>query len=108
MAIADKVFAKETMKWVQEEKAYLETNLARLGFVVYPSSANYLLVNHKDAASLRMRLYERGILVRDCSNFEGLNETYLRVAVHRHKENSRLVKTLQRMLNPRREVSDEG
>jgi len=101
VAIGDTAFSKETMDWLGKEKTFLEERLGRLGFVVYPSSANYLLVNHKRAPEIREGLFRRRILVRDCSNFEGLNDSFLRIAVHRHPENTRLLKALSYILNPR-------
>ena len=39
-------------------------------------------------------LRDRGIMVRDCSNFKGLDETFIRVAVKANKDNMRLLQEL--------------
>jgi len=99
VAIGDRVFAQKAGEWLEKEKAFLENGLARLGFLVYPSSTNYLLVHHKRSPEFREALYRRRILVRDCSDFEGLDASFLRIAVHRHPENTRLLKALKYILN---------
>ena len=40
------------------------------------------------------RLRKKGILVRDCSNFEGLDASYIRIAVRSRAENDVLLKEL--------------
>ena len=37
---------------------------------------------------------DKGILIRDCSNYPGLDENYVRVAVRNREENVKLVKAL--------------
>jgi threonine-phosphate decarboxylase len=44
---------------------------------------------------LQKKLLQRGILIRDCSTFRGLNQDYVRVAVRTRKENIQLVKALK-------------
>jgi len=39
---------------------------------------------------------EEGLLVRDCSNFSGLDGSYIRIAVRSHRENAALIKELAR------------
>jgi len=50
------------------------------------------------ANEIFQQLKRKGILVRDCSNFRGLDNTYLRVAVKSHKENTILIKELTSIL----------
>ena len=95
VALGDKVFVKETAKWLKQEKTLLESEFSKLGFTVLPSEANFIFIQHPKAQQIRNRLYKRGILLRDCSNFEGLNSSYLRIAVRSRRENSRLIKELR-------------
>ncbi len=44
-------------------------------------------------------LMKKGILLKECSNFKGLDSTYLRISVKSHKENSILIKELASILN---------
>ena len=71
----------------------MELELDRIGITYYPSAVNYILMySDYDLSSL---LKERGILIRDCSNYEGLKKGYYRTAVKTHDENNVLLKALQ-------------
>jgi threonine-phosphate decarboxylase len=79
---------------MEKEKAYVEEELARMAIRFIPSRANYYLLKMRRAQDLRIALEERGILVRDCSSFPGLDDTYLRIAVRSRKENELLMKEM--------------
>ena len=57
----------------------MERDFKELGFKVFPSDTNFILV-YSDK-KLYDFLLERGILIRDCSNFTGLAKGYYRFAV---------------------------
>jgi histidinol-phosphate aminotransferase len=76
-----------------EARAYLAPRLEALGYRCRPSVGNYWLVEVGDAAGLRRRLLERGILVRDCTSF-GL-PSYIRLAARPLDECQRLIETLE-------------
>jgi len=48
---------------------------------------------------LSRKLGHLGILIRDCSNFKGLDTHYFRVAVKKRKENLRLLALLKEVLS---------
>lgn len=67
---------------------------------VLPPSANFLLLRLKEAGQaegLIRGLRSRGILIRDCANFPGLSEGWLRLAVRRKEENERLLAVWREM-----------
>ena len=101
-ALSDHDYRQRTMRFVSVERAFLAAGLAALaGCKPYPAAANYLLVEIKGgppAAGLRERLLGRGILIRDCSTFHGLDDRFFRVAVRRREENERLVEQLAKVL----------
>ena len=66
------------------------------GFKVYPSDANYLLI--RTEAGMYEKLLEKGILVRDCSNFSGLDAGFIRVSVRLPDENEMLIQELKEAL----------
>jgi len=51
-----------------------------------------------DSGRLCDRLGRCGILVRDCSNFRGLDDKYIRIAVRKRGENEMLITELQKIL----------
>ena len=93
-AIRDRAYQEQAMAVIFAEKGYLEQGFRDLGIEFFPSSANYYLIRNSSGNSVASSLRKRGILVRDCSNFVGLDGSYLRVAVRSRNENSRLLKEL--------------
>jgi len=88
---------------VRIEKEYLSNKLKEFDcFDVFPSVVNYLLIKMKkgclSATELKRKLFDEGILIRDCSNFKGLNNRYFRIAVRTRKENSQLIAAMKRIL----------
>jgi threonine-phosphate decarboxylase len=90
-ALDDAAYKTETFRVIEEEKQNLEAGFARLGITYFPSSANYYLLQLEKAQAIVSCLRGKGILVRDCSNFPGLDGTYIRVAVKSKKDNIRLL-----------------
>ena len=68
---------------------------------LYPSKANYILVEIKDGMTSRElgeRLQPHRILIRDCASFTGLTDRFFRIAVRTGDENKRLLECLGRIL----------
>lgn len=90
-----------------EVRAYCEINARRrehlrkglegLGVYVYPSEAAFVLADFgKPVHGLLEKLKERGILVRQCMNFEGVNDgCHLRLAVKDESSNDRLIEAMR-------------
>jgi threonine-phosphate decarboxylase len=97
-ALGDTQFARKTRKLIAREKKYMEKRLDDLQIKYFPSDVNYYLLRIDDAAILRERLFDKGIIVRDCSDFRGLGRKLLRVAVRRRAENKRLMDEISRLL----------
>jgi len=79
---------------VKEERAYLTKALRGLGFQVFQSEVNFLLLKSSRVKNLGEKLLRHGILIRSCSNFIGLDADFFRCAVKTHAENEILVNTL--------------
>lgn len=99
-ALSDEAYAARTRHWVAVERAYLAEQLASLpGFIVYPPSANFVLVRAPlPAHEIQRRLRPRGVLIRDCRSFAGLTEHHMRLAVRTRPENRRLIALLRSIL----------
>ncbi len=78
------------------ERAYLSDELEDLGFRVYESDTNYILFRGR--ADLYDRLLDRGILIRKCANFSGLDESFFRIAVRTHEDNEQLTQVLREII----------
>jgi threonine-phosphate decarboxylase len=93
-ALKDKVYRNEAFRIIRYEKQFMEKGFKKLGIDYIPSSVNYYLIRLDNAEEVITSLRNKGILVRECSNFIGLDESYIRVAVKSHKDNARLLKEL--------------
>ena len=76
-----------------ELRSGLAAGLAACGWKIYPSCANYLLCRTPEP--MFRPLLERRILVRDCSNYPGLDEHFIRVAVRNGADNESLLRAVQ-------------
>jgi threonine-phosphate decarboxylase len=80
-----------------KEKPYLIEELRSLGVTALRGDANYLLLS--GVPGLYERLLEKGILVRDCSNYRGLHKGDVRIAVRTHEENAALLAAIAEVLH---------
>jgi histidinol-phosphate aminotransferase len=64
------------------------------GVRIWPSAANFLLLQVADGPAVLAGLAARGIAVRPCHSFPGLTANHLRVAVRDPDDNRRLVDAL--------------
>lgn len=89
----------ERVAIIQAERARLAEELGRLGLIarVWPSAANFLLVDCRDveAAALALRLSSAaGLLIRDLRRLPGL-EAALRISIGTRAQNDRLLEALR-------------
>lgn len=96
-ALKETEYVAESMKLLRKESIFLKSELKRLGFRVFDSQANYIFF--KAAPDLKQACGERGILIRDCSNYIGLAPGYFRICVKKHQENLELVRVLEEIVN---------
>ena len=47
---------------------------------------------------LKEELLKKNILIRSCSNYEGLDNSYYRIAVRTHEENIKLVREIRNII----------
>jgi threonine-phosphate decarboxylase len=88
---------------VRKERQDLLEGLRSLpGLHPFPSTVNYLLVKITrpdwTAAGLQKAMLSHKIVIRDASNFRGLDDRFFRVAVRRREENRRLLEALGNVL----------
>ena len=99
-ALDDSEFARRTLECVSLWKTQLSEALREIrGLQSFPPSVNFILAritkDHVCVEALQRQLLTRGIMIRNCSNFPGLDPTYFRVAVRSPKENARLIEALR-------------
>lgn len=89
-------YLKESLEIIDVEREYLTKELMSLNIKVYDSKANFLLINSNHP--LYEMLLKKDILIRECSDYSGLDENYYRIAVKNHTENEYLINTLKELL----------
>ena len=93
-AINDQPYKEETFKTIKAGRKTLEDGFRLLNIPCFPSAANFYLIQPEKAPHIVETLGRKGILIRDCSNFRGLERSYARVAVKSESDNMRLLKEL--------------
>jgi histidinol-phosphate/aromatic aminotransferase/cobyric acid decarboxylase-like protein len=83
---------------VAAARRQLVDEIAALGVKVWPSAANFLLLEVRDGGEVARKLRGLGVAVRPAATFPGLGRNHLRVAVRQPEENARLVATLAEAL----------
>lgn len=95
---------QKTNKIIQSEREFIMDSLGKYSEIkIYPSNANYLLINTKalgiKAIELKSQLLKKGILIRDCSNYKGLDEFFFRISIQERKKNEILIQALMNIIN---------
>lgn len=94
-------FTLPIRKW-QRETAELIYQLSKLdGLEVLPTTTTFFLVRLKKGSAAGLKAYlldNYGILIRDASNFRGLDETYIRLSTQKSEENNQLVEGVKEWL----------
>lgn len=83
-------FLAKTREVVAQERQYLTDGLRGLGCRVYGSKANFIFFR-SEKTDLYERALKYGFLIRDCSNYRGLEKGYYRAAVRQHEDNKKLL-----------------
>jgi len=96
-AIKNKSHLTKSKSIIKKEYDFLKNKISDIqGFECHDSSTNFLLIKTKqDSTKLQKKLLKKKILIRDCKNFRGLNNHYIRVAIKSHKDNLKLVSALR-------------
>lgn len=94
--VREQEYITDTVTYIGQEGIFLSEELEKMGFEVYPHAANFILIYTE--LPLYKRLLEKGILIRDCSNFKGLGKGYYRIAIKRREENKQLLNTIGDLL----------
>lgn len=101
--LKDKDYIKKSERLSIESRELLYSSLSKFkNLKVFESKANYLLVDVRKtglkARELTGKLMEKGVIVRDCTSFKGLDEYWIRVSVGTLEEDERFIKILDKLI----------
>lgn len=97
-AVQETEYLNESLQFIEEQRGYIAERLDMMDLKVYPSSTNYIFFKCKQDIDLKHELLQYGILIRDCSDYEGLGAGYYRIAVKRDEDNKLLIRALKNIL----------
>lgn len=95
-ALDETEYVAKVRKLIVEQRSLLENGLRALGLRVLDGQANYLLFQASETLGGQLR--EKGVVLRSCGNYPGLDDSWYRTAVRTAPENEQLLKTLAEVL----------
>ena len=100
----DKDYIEESIKKGIESRQYLYDEISKIdGLNVFPSKSNFMLIGVKDtgftAGELALELMKKGIIVRDCTSFKGLDEYWIRISICTLEEDKKFIEILKEVLS---------
>ncbi len=102
--LEDTEYIQESTQKGIEEREYLYNSVDAIDKLhIYPSKSNFLLIDIREtgytAAELSEKLMAKGVIVRDCTSFKGLDEYYIRISIETHPKNERFIEILKEIVN---------
>ena len=96
----DKEYIEESTRKGIIEREYLYDSVNEIdNITIYKSKSNYLLMDIREtgftAAQLADKLMSKGVIVRDCTSFQELDEYYIRISIETHPKNERFIEILK-------------
>lgn len=100
-ALNDWRYTRKTLRLIEKEKARVLSAVRILpGVETFPGAANFIFMKvPMNATLLTEKLALRGLLVRDCSSFAGLDNRFIRITLRTRRENKRLIQALRELLS---------
>lgn len=103
VALDDQKYQRRSRTYTRTEINYLYEELSEFKQLkVYEPTVNFILVNISQtgftATQLREKLLSYNIIIRNCANYPGLDENYVRFAVRTREENDELIDALTEIL----------
>jgi len=93
-------YIRETVEFVSSGRRAMEAGLARLGYKVFSSAANYIFLKNPYPFDLCGELDKKGIRIRSCGNYHALDNSYYRIAVSTKSNNTKLITAVAEVTKP--------
>ncbi|GAA5819693.1 MAG: histidinol-phosphate transaminase [Methanobrevibacter sp. CfCl-M3] len=99
----DKEFISESIAKGVESRDYLYRELLKISNLnVFKSDSNFILVNIEKtgltSAELVLKLLGKGVIIRDCSSFQGLDDYWVRISIGTLEEDEKFINILKNVL----------
>lgn len=98
-ALKDVEYIKNSVAYIKKENEFLYNGLEKFkDITTFKGAVNFIFFKLNKNIDLREKLIRRGIIIRSCSNYIGLDHNFYRVAVRTRKENKKLLEELSKVL----------
>ena len=102
--IKDTEYIEKSIKDGIESRDFLYDEISKMKSVkVYKSYSNFMLIDIHDtgytAAEITREFMKRGMIVRDCTSFKGLDEYYFRISICTLEEDKKFLNVMREILN---------
>ena len=100
----DKSYIDKSIKDGIESRDYLIDELSKIDSLnVFPSKSNFILIGIKDtgftAAEITREFMKKGIIVRYCTSFKGLDEYWIRISICTMEENKKFIEIVHEVVD---------
>ncbi|MFQ6051762.1 MAG: histidinol-phosphate transaminase [Candidatus Hydrothermarchaeota archaeon] len=102
-SIKDKEYIKDTKDTIKREKNFFYKEVSKIdNLKIYSSDANFFLIDLREsginAREMKNALIKKGMLIRDCSSFRGLDDYFIRIGIRTREENLKLIEEMRSIL----------
>ncbi len=97
----DGEYIRESKEVMKEQRQYMLSQLKTIeGITVYAPDTSFILLKLRDYTEDELfdRLMRQGLLIRKASSFDGLDNSFIRVAIKDPESNKKLIKALKENL----------
>ncbi|MCK9151911.1 histidinol-phosphate transaminase [Methanobacterium alcaliphilum] len=99
----DTEYIKKSQEYSIESREFLYDQMSQIEKLnVFNSKANYILVNVRktgmNSTEIAQKLLEKGVIVRDCKSFKGLDDYWIRVSVGTLEEDAKFIDILKKLV----------
>ncbi|MFX1293803.1 MAG: pyridoxal phosphate-dependent aminotransferase [Promethearchaeota archaeon] len=101
--LKSKKFIDNSLKFFSKERKFMKNELKKIPELkILPSDTNFFLINTENSGikstQLKELLIKDNILIRDCSNYNGLNDYYIRISIKNRDLNIKLINSLKKII----------
>lgn len=103
-ALSETEYVNRARELVERERNWLMAQMEELGLSVYHSRANYIFFKDRrpETRSLYEACLERGVLIRSCANYRGLDSRFYRICVKDRADNETFIRVLREAMEERK------
>lgn len=94
----DEEYIRNSLKWIRTERKFMMDELNKINIIdrVYETSANFVLCRLKNITcdALYRECLNNGVVIRQCDNYRGLSDRYIRLAIKDRNKNKSIISIL--------------